>query len=239
MLMKNKETILTFYQKDNPVFAEVFAPRTKLYPDWWRSLKESKSDTSRSLHDIVPTMKTCPGFVDLLSTAIAIPMWREIKITYDTRIRKIEIAGVNTDQELSEQAETHPSVQYGNNFSDSIHLKLKSPWLSVCNDRTEFLLLDATWHRNEFSNYTVLPGKLEFKFQHSAHVNLFIPKSKETKTFTIEPGTPICYLLPLTDKDINIEIKTVTWEEWRRLFRPWIWFRGGYTKLKKLFDKGI
>ena len=233
----NKKFKLTFYSKESPVWSETFAPRTKLYPDWWRSLKEPKDPHGHgatAVHDIMPTMKTCPGFVDLLKTAIAVPMWKQMKITYDTEIRNIEIAGCISQDDLHEQVDTHPSIQHGDHFNNCLHLKLKNPWQIVADQKKEFLLMDAVWHRRNHANYTVLPGKLEFKYQHSGHVNIFIPKSRSVKTLDIPAGDPICYLLPLTEHEIDINIETVSMEKWFQFIQRPSWFRGQYEKMKKL-----
>tara|TARA_X000001036_G_scaffold73013_1_gene64483 strand:+ start:975 stop:1718 length:744 start_codon:yes stop_codon:yes gene_type:complete len=232
-----KKPTLTFWCKETPIWAETFSPKVKLYPDWWRGLKEPKTPHGHgpaSMHDIMPTMKTCPGFVDLLKTAIAVPMWKEMKIEYDTELKKIDVAGVIDQNEFSQYVESHASIQYGDYFANSLHLKLKTPWMVTCNSDIEFLMMDAVWHRKNHYNYTVLNGKLEFKYQHGSHVNIFIPKSRSTKTLHIDAGIPICYLLPLTEREIDIKIETVSHEKWMQFVQPPSWFRGHYEKMKKL-----
>ena len=62
MFTRNKKKpTLTFWCKESPIWAETFAPKIKLYPDWWRGLKEPKNPHGHgttAIHNIMPTMKT-------------------------------------------------------------------------------------------------------------------------------------------------------------------------------------
>ena len=227
MFGRKTKTTLKFITKESPVFAEVMSPRTHDWPDWWRNLKEQN----------MSTMKSCPGFVDLLRETISVPLWRDYEIKYTDKIEYIEVPGVTTPEYGAEFFEYHPNEQYGNNFSNYIHVKLKTPWITRCNDNTRFLMSDAVWHRQNFESFRVLTGQLEFRYQHGSHVNIFIPKSTTQKTLVLTAGTPICYLTPLTDRPVEIEILQETPTQWYNYLTSPISFRGSYDKLKKLARK--
>ena len=220
-------TKITFITKESPVFAEVMTPRTQFWPDWWRGLKEKN----------FPTMKSCPGFVDLLRTTISVPLWRDYHITYDNRITNIQVPGVTSPEQGQEFYEYHPSEQYGDNFDNYIHVKLKTPWITRCTDDTQFLMSDAVWHRKEFESFRVLTGQLEFRYQHTAHVNIFIPRSQQSRTLKLEAGVPICYLTPLTSRTVEIETLQQEPSRWYSYLQTPISFRGTYDKLRKLARK--
>jgi hypothetical protein len=229
MFKRKTTTKLTFLTKESKIYPQILNPRTKFWPDWWRSL--TRQD--------FPTMKTCPGFVDLLKNTITVPLWRDYEITYSDKIENVRVAAVETRDQLNEWFDVHLSEQYGDHYKNYIHVKLKTPWITICNDNTRFLMTDATWHRDEFENYRVLPGELEFRYQHSSHVNIFIPKSKTTKTLTLEAGTPICYLTPLTSNTIEIEAKRVNSDEWYSYVPQFFSFKNHYrTILKIIKEKG-
>ena len=58
-------------------------------------------------------------------------------------------------------------------------------------------------------------------------------KSRSVKTLDTL-GDPICYLLPLTEHEIDINIETVSMEKWFQFIQKPSWFRGQYEKMKKL-----
>jgi hypothetical protein len=229
MFKRKTTTKLTFLTKESQIYPQILEPRTKFWPDWWRSL--TRQD--------FPTMKTCPGFVDLLKNTITVPLWRDYHITYTDKIQNVSVPGVQDKQQMDEWVDIHPSEQYGNHYKDYVHIKLKTPWITVCNNDTRFLMTDATWHRDEFENYRVLPGELEFRYQHSSHINLFLPKNDEPKVLELEAGTPICYLTPLTDQHIDIECKRINSEEWFSYIQMPFTFQNQYRKILKIIkEKG-
>jgi|TARA_B100001094_G_scaffold167978_1_gene162472 hypothetical protein len=227
-MFKTKSTTkLMFLTKESNLYAEILNPRYNLFPDWWRGL--NKQD--------IPTMKTCPGFVDLLKTTITVPLWKDYHIRYSDKIENISVPGVTDKQQMEEWIHFHPSEQYGNHFNNYLHLKLKNPWMTICNDNTRFLMTDATWHRDQFESYSVLTGELEFRYQSSCHVNIFIPKSKTTQVLKLEAGDPICYLKPLTDRTVEIEAKKVSTEEWFSYIQMPFTFQNQYRKILKLIKQ--
>lgn len=227
MFGKKSNTLLTFLTKESKLYTEILSPRTNHWPAWWRGLK--KQD--------FPTMKTCPGFVDLLKTTITVPLWKDYHITYSDRIENVSVPGVSDKQQMEEWIDIHPSEQYGNHYKDYVHIKLKTPWITVCNDNTKFLMTDATWHRNEFESYRVLPGELEFRYQHSSHVNLFLPRAKQSTKLELEAGNPICYLTPLTDRPVEVQAKRVSTEEWFSHLQMPFTFQNQYRKILKLINE--
>lgn len=225
-LGKKNKTKINFYTNESQHFANVLHPKLarEIYPSWWKNIEKVDNRT---------TMKSCPGFVDFFKHAIAIPLWKDIHITYSNGIENVEIAGVDT-QNLEHWIDVHPQEQYGNGFTNGIHLKLKNPWLTTANDNTKFMLMDATWHRNRHDLFTIVPGMLEFKYQSSMHVNMFLHKSTTQQKLKLSAGTPIAYLVPLTDKKIELLYSRVDYDTWTSLFNPIIKFRGSYDALKKL-----
>lgn len=225
-LIKKDKIKLNFYTSESQHFANVLYPRfsKEIYPNWWKNIERTEDKT---------TMKSCPGFVEFFRHSISIPLWKDIDITYSNKIEKIEIAGVN-DSSLHHWIDIHPKEQYGDGFTNGIHLKLKNPWLATVNDSTKFMLTDATWHRNRHDMFTVVPGMLEFKYQSSAHINMFLHKSPITQKIKLLAGTPIAYIVPLTDKQIDLTYSRVNYDTWSSLFNPIIKFRGSYNALKKL-----
>lgn len=230
-MFKNKSTELTFYTTGNRQIKELFSPQEsmKLLPDWFKTINKNEK---------YPTLKSCPGFVDLFKKSISIPLWNDIRITYQDSIINIEIPGTPSDI-VHHFVTQHPPMQWGAGFKNSIHLKLMSPWHIICNNTTPFMMQDAVWHKEHMEEFSVLPGTLDFKYQHSSHINIMIPRSKIKKTTTLKAGTVIAYLTPMIDTNVDIKTKLVTDEEWRGMQHYVFSFSGVYHAAKKIGEKLI
>lgn len=229
MFRKKKNTHLIFHGTDNKQKIELFAPdhSMKLLPKWFHTISKKED---------VPTMRTCPGFVDLYKRSISIPMWVDMTIIHeDGRIKDVDVAGISKGGE-HEFVEQHHPVQWGDGFQNYVHVKLKAPWAVTCNNDTQFLMHDAIWDRDTVT-YTVPPGILDFRYQSACQINMFLPRTKYHTETKIAAGTIIAYLTPMIDTKLTVEKKYVNREEWYSL-QKYFYTLGykTYHKTKKMLE---
>ena len=72
-----------------------------------------------------------------------------------------------------------------------------------------------SWHQD--SNLIVPPGILEFKTQHSTHINIVSRKEEPNIEYRIKAGEPLAYLVPLTENTVKIKTHVVSQEEIRKM----------------------
>jgi hypothetical protein len=201
----------------------------KLLPDWFKTIDRSQKGA---------TLATCPGFIDLFKTSINIPLWSDISITYkDNNILNVQMPGIG--QVTREQIQVHGSEQWGNGFKNSLHIKIMNPWQVTSNIATPFLMHDAVWHKDTINDYNVLPGVIEFKYQHASHINIMLPMTPKEKTINLKAGTIIAHLTPMVDTNLTIESKLVSHEEWLGLQNYISSFKTPYAIAKKIGEKLI
>lgn len=225
---KKKKVELCFHTCENKPFAKILAPEkaTSLYPDWFKQIP--KTD--------IPTLRSCPGYIDLFKKSIAIPLWRDFEIVYqDDKIYNIATPGIPPDS-VYHYVQNHDPAQWGGGFPNQPHLKLMSPWLITSNSSTQFLMSEASWHKKS-NDYTIPPGVVEFEVNTGSHVNMFLTESTNQKRILLEAGTPLVYLTPLEDVDVSIKIKEVNVDEWSRLLQYNFSFKSNYKKTLNLFRK--
>ena len=136
----------------------------------------------------------------------------------------------------------HMPVQWNQAFKGYTHAKLMSPWLVTAEGPyrdTPFLMHDPSWHNTtQLGKYNLLPGELNFAYQSGTAINMFLQPSLGPAELTLEAGNIIAYLTPLQhDVKVELEVKWVTEEEWRRLLKHQFTFDGFYRKTKKWLDR--
>lgn len=232
MFKKKDTTNLTFYTTGSKQKNDLFSPQEgmKLLPDWFKTIDRSQQD---------PTLATCPGFIDLFKNSINIPLWTDINITYENdRLLNVQMPGIG--QVTRDFVQVHNSDQWGEGFKNSLHIKLMNPWHVTSNVDTPFLMHDAVWHKENISDYNVLSGVLEFKYQHANHINIMLPKSNgREKTVELKAGTIIAHLTPLVDTKMTIESKLISHEQWLGLTNYISSFKTPYAVAKKIGKKLI
>lgn len=195
-------------------------------PAWWTNKNNYK-----------PHITSCSGIIELYKRSITIPLWVDFEIELNNKnISNIFVPGVHPDN-MYEYVVAHHSEQYNNAYDDYHHIKLINPWLIETAEMVPFLLIDAVWNRNTFEDYTIPSGMLEFKYQHSCHINIFVKKSKEYKKIKFEGGSKFVQLIPLYEKELEIEYKKIDQEKFLDLMPLVITEHHNYYKIKNISEK--
>ena len=222
------------------------APARKYLPQWWKDLAPTY-DNHTSITSNNSTIKKCIGVTQYFAESFIIPFWggMELHLTdHNTRTAewqtsyKIFVEDYNGGE--ASPLENLPGEMY-NGFVDKnfIHFKLNTPWAFCCNTDTRFMMSDPIWNRHNLTDYTVLPGILDFKYQTSTNVNMMFEFKDRPLSIILNPRTPLASLTPLTDKEVVFKNHLVTIKEMIK-YRPGRRFimEDGETKyhmLKRLF----
>jgi hypothetical protein len=175
-------------------------------PDWWKKLpKEVKNNPDDFF--LSATMKTCVGVQDYYHKSIAMPLWSDLHIETLNGGYKWQFADERSN------AVVHSEVQF-NGFLTSAeygHLKIESPWLLSTKSNLNWLQTQPIYNREELKNYSLAQGLLNFKLQHTAHIQMFLNLSTNRK-FVI-PFNSIFLFTPLTDKKVVVHRHLITKEQ--------------------------
>jgi hypothetical protein len=182
-----------------------FEPTTakKYLPKWFKNLKPTKFNWETGKVDN-PSIKICPGFNDLFDKSIALPMWYDLAFKYSEE--EGQYSSINSESEFFKtDLGHHPSDQWKGWVDDKLYYNVKifSPWLFECNESISFYQTDNMFI-NPFSKFNIVSGVLDFKYQHQTNINMMVKRENIEHMFKI--GEPICFFIPLTERDVKIEV---------------------------------
>lgn len=199
---------------NEPAIAKLYPIKKSIHyvPNWWSDLKTVVSQpTEYGVDRPLPTMKTCTGFVYLFRNSWTIPLWTDIVLVTEKTGAYRYLCPRPMPNVISE----HPKLQYANAFDRCIHIKFNSPWRLMDKTGVQFVMMSADWTLiDKLPDTRVLPGFLNFKHVSSTNINCFFPR--KDAEYKLEAGTPMTYLIPLTDKKVELKIQVVTEIEYEK-----------------------
>jgi hypothetical protein len=178
---------------------------TKFFPEWWKNLPANHDTWSMPESQ---NMKACAGFRDLFLKSLILPVWSE------TEIEVKPDCSFSWRSANQMRVSGHESFQYEGLFSGQnlAQIKILSPWMLKSKQNLQIMILEPFWNNQRLNNFRVIPGIINTKYIPQCNVNGFVqPLSNESKLIHFEPLTPLAYLVPLTEK--NIELKFHLMEE--------------------------
>jgi hypothetical protein len=218
--------------------AEVFnhakiAKSSEFIPDWWKSIPKEvlANDDLVSL----PTLKSCPGFIDLYRSGFFIPMWTDLMVEvgeFGNPAYRYQYA------DRRSEAMHHPTYQRGAAFPEEKyqHLKVSVPWYLKCDEDISFLFSTPTWNMDSPETFTVLPGMLNFKYQGAVNVNTLWTREAQLKRHLLPFGSPLAHLIPMTERKMVLQHHLLDTEEFENLrcIGRRVSFTTNYRKLKRV-----
>jgi hypothetical protein len=204
---------------------------SKHKPDW---LKDVSVKVSRPNNDPdAGSIRSCPGFLDYYSTSFMLPLWSDLQINSDTTGYKYSFA------QEGNVLDPHSHELMGNQFMDFHHGKIISPWLLRENTGINWMFSAPTWNDPDLLGIVnVLPGVVNFKYQHSTNINMLFPKKKYK--LNLFAGQDMMMLTPLTENEVVLKTHVVSTEEWGKIHQKSIYqftFNGIYRKAKSIRQK--
>jgi hypothetical protein len=216
----------------NKHIAEIFplCRTVEKLPQWWKSLP--KSTAIQNFPVQIPNIKKCPGFKDLFMKSICIPSWSEYRLFQDPSFGFSHVSPNN-----QADGSQHQEDQLGGAFPKYQHYKLVSPWHIKEKTGIYFIMMQASWHTHTPCDYHMPGGCLEFKYQHSTHINLVAEKKEKLVEHTIQAGQPLVYLIPITERETVLNIHVVDDKEINKLKTYHHSFHNSYEITKKILKR--
>lgn len=186
------------------------APSLKYAPEWWKKLPRHFVSQRENDSVLNPTIKGCPGFVELYKYSFALPLDLEFEISeYITEDNKLGLRYYPEDA-----GSVHPDVQTGNAFSDRYHhFKVSCRYSFATESSDNFLITNNFW--GDRLNIHVLNGVLPAsKNAVPLRINMYIPKGFGVLKFHY--GDIIAHAIPLSDKKYVVEKKLMMGDEYRK-----------------------
>lgn len=238
---KPKTITLDFFTNQNHVFSYAKPQAAnKFYPDWWKTLetpplRNPHQPNSVENLDIDSNMRRCVGVSHLYKYGVVLPLWSDLRI-YVGPINSGEYQYLFSDGISS--ASQHPDFQKGNFLPNSnyCHIKVHSPWIAYCKDAVPFMLSPLVWNTNKPEECIIPNGVVEYKYQHSTNINLFIPRKNEEQIVQLGFNTPMYHMVPLTDRKLEVKTHLISEAEYEQKYASSrnVTFTGKYNVHKKI-----
>ena len=217
----------------NAGICELFpiSPAKRYVPQWFKDIKAVKSTSEFGIEADLPTLKRCDGVTKLYNNGWVLPLWCDYIIETDDEGGYRWTVPSRIEESTIEQ---HSREQIGNAFDDYVHCKITAPWYIQEKTGVDFYFGGNTWGIKEhWDDIIILPGIVNFKNQHGAHINMFVKKNRRVE---LEHNTPIIYCVPLMEAKLEIKNSVVSDEEYKHLkqYSYGFSFAGLYKKRLKL-----
>ena len=184
---------------------------SKFLPQWWKDAQPSYLVDDLAPH---PTIKSCPGIIDLYSKGFMIPLWTDVVIEVQPEIFRWQAA--------DERAvlSSHTPEQW-NMFVDShqfAHLKLSNTWSIRTKENINWVFMAPYWNQNPADIYSTPPGIVNSYYTYMPlNIQLMISR-KALGMFNLHAGDPIAHVIPMTDKDIQIKTHVIDQKDWDKYY---------------------
>jgi hypothetical protein len=212
---KKKDIVINFYTDKAHVFNYFpVVEAKKTLPSWFKELPRPYFNSPEDSHS---NIKLCPGIMDYYTSGFLVPLWSELYL-------KIGKAGeTNYAWQYSDQQSalvSHSPHMYGNVLPETEyqHLKLTSPWMVTCEEDIEFIIKQPDWRFDINDNIHISSGFLNFKYQPTLNVNLFVKREKEDSEIMLKQGTPLLHIVPLTERKIIMKTHLIDNKEFNSIF---------------------
>jgi hypothetical protein len=247
-ILRKKKIILDCFTTESQVFdyCKIKSGKQQL-PDWWKNTpKDSPPTSGQDGQDWnVPSIRACKGIKDYYDTSIMFPLWTDfsLELLHDGSENLYRWNSV--DPKFDTNGSHHKVGTENFCKSDGFTLKFTSPWLFKCNSDVNFLMSQPTWHDRALTdNLVVLPGVLNFKYQHGTNINFFLRNYTHSRTINIPAFTPLAMFHPLTEDKVVVQNHLIDESEEKRLYGDLSIFKLNktnsfyklYNRRKKLYD---
>lgn len=210
-----------FFNKIKPVKLEMYAPMGQLIdlfspkpmreniPDWWTAINSKAIDNK--------TVKHCPGFKDLYSQGIALPLWSDYEIVLDTK----EIVDIRWARQANQPGAGQHNLasQAPDAWPGYVNIKFQSPWNFHCDESVQFVWIQPVWGQENPQEFTLVPGITDFNINKQTNINT-LWKLGHRKA-TIKAGTVMAQLIPITDRPLEISYHVMNNDTFNKKFAVW------------------
>ena len=201
-------------------------------PDWWKRLP-NHFDVETGAGLVIPqrTMKGCAGLTNLYRHGFVLPLWSDLII---------ETRGADFAYQFADSMSNvgfHPLDPLGEEFSQNTHANIILHWRIREKSGINFLYTDLPWsHPRDLMNQCTPPGLVEFKYQHTTNINMFLRKGAK---YMFKAGRPMAHIIPMTDAEVELKCHLVGDNEIERVMNnlTFPFFSDGYARTKQILSK--
>lgn len=204
-------------------------------PDWWKKIPNKMYCGDNHTPSFqIPTMKKCPGLIELYKQSFILPLWTDIDIV----VKRHQCTASVSDRMT--KIDSHDKIQRGSYLDDNRyhHLKIISPWVASTKSNINFLVSSCSFSNEVFIDSFFIPnGIRSFEVSSSTNIHGFT-RIDHDHNFCIESGTPLIHLFPLTDKKVKVHchLDKNRFEKINMTQPDRFSFNSGYYKKKRLLD---
>ena len=199
----NKQVdVLCSISKKYKITHDLYKPNYsgKMLPTYFRQLPKTYENTNNN--GIVlqnSTIKNCVGILSLIGNGFVIPNWTDI------------IIKVSKDHYAWQCADTQTVIEFLGNDTTGTHwqkkywkFRIKSPWSISTKDEILFHFTEPFWHYEDLPFWKIVPGVIDFKYNHNTDVVILIPIPEVETQFMIPAGTPLVQCVLLNKEKFNL-----------------------------------
>lgn len=194
-------------------------PAKQVIPKW---VSEARNDYMKSDKKNAHVFR-CPGIIDLMSTGFIVSAWHDINI--DITPEKIN---VSTPDEMLNRLSGKPPVNMQERvaqffpkrpWSQKHILKINTPWNVLAPKNLKFMFIPIPY--SDYLDFEATPGILDPSI--ASDINIQGYMNKTIGNIFIKAGTPICQLIPITEKSYSMVCRDMTpkdelWFKKKRFF---------------------
>ena len=217
-------------------------PASEYKPAW---VSEARAHYKAVVSDAVEEKTThiyrCPGIFDIMSKGYIVPLPWDIAIETradDSKNFKWTIPSGELENRLhNELLKGHfgPNVQFlpKRPYSLDTIIKFNTPWYVVAPKDVKFIVIPIPYNENwQFESVTGIldPG-------YSAEVNVQVRWNLKNGKHIIKAGTPMCQLIPLSNEEFELEVRTANENDKKWIEKRDYFFNFGFLFRRNLMKK--
>ena len=187
-------------------------PASAYKPKWteaaYKEYKELKQQNPAFNH-----ITLCPGIFDMFKTGFIIPAWHDLLVrtngdhkTFQWAIPEVDSLDIEGFSPIGSHMDELTTLMPKRPHSLKGVLKFNTPWRIIAPKGIKFLMLPVPYDDQQIfeSSMGILNPAISNEINIQVHWNALNSEEK------IKAGTPLCYMLPITDKDYELVVRTYT-----------------------------
>lgn len=241
--------MISFFFKRKKIVIDAFTDHSVAYehfpikrsvnflPDWWKALPMPSGYTLENMFKAERNMRHCTGIIDIYRYCHTLPMWTDMRIVVDP---KGETGVAWQFADMRSNATAHSAVQRGSFLPDADYaqVKLSPPWILKSKESVVWIMFQPTYSFDAPDKLIFLPGMVDFQWDTNVNIQLASPRLEgRHNLISIEAGTPLMTMLPMTDKEIEFRHHHVTRDEMMRRDHAPVKFNGDGMFMRKLVKR--
>jgi hypothetical protein len=206
------------------------APLSKFLPEWWSKFNSKDLGPGASIKD-------CPSFAQMFSSAYVVPMWADTAIIVNEN-KEVHVEVADNSFSWKHHYNYQFLDQAPKNIKDSVSIVLKPdcPWHVKTPKGYSLYQTGSFYHFNE--NFDIMPGIINTDLHPEINQQLLI--SSNPGSFVIKRGEPFAVYFPFKRDKFKLQTRTATEKDRKSFEKSHFWistkFSGGYKDMVRHYD---